>query len=517
MISLRAYQAESVERLDVAVDRGENPLCVLPTGAGKSLVMAAFVQRRLARASERALVLSHVAELLEQDSKALHRLAPEVDQSFFVAGLKEKNPHAKVVFGSVQSVVRSLELFRVPRQLVFVDEAHLCPRRGDAMYAQVFAHFMQARRIGMTATPKRLDSGSLLGGSDAWFNSIAHEVPVGELIEQGFLLPLVGVKSEAQANLSGVRVRGGDFIESEAAEAVRRTLPMGDAVDQVVKYARKRKSWLVFAASIDHAKEIAAALRDRGVRTGLVTSESSRDDRSDTLDEFRSGELRALVNVGVLTTGFDAPCVDCIVSMRPTQSDILWTQILGRGMRLAENKTNCLLLDFVGNLERLGGVGRVTETFDFRSPEAKLASKAALKQPRKVKPRERPELFDVSSEDPMVNGREFEASVQRTKAWVVPSRRFPGRSMVLVTYDLEDEQGRAIRAREFLLVEYPGNARYTAERWFARRGLTPAQVPATANDACALVRVLEEPDTLRVRYDPTQKAYVVVGERFVLA
>ena len=510
-VTLRPYQRESALKVSEALDVGEHPLCVLPTGAGKSLVMAEVLRKR----AQPALVLSHVAELLEQDARALRRVAPNARSSFFVAGLKEKNAHADIVFGSVQSVVRSLAEFRSPRSLIFVDEAHLCPRKGDAMYAKIFAHFMQARRVGMTATPRRLDSGSLVSGDDAWFSCVAHSVDVRELIVAGFLSPLVGVTTEAQASMEGVATRGGDFVMEQAAAAVARTLELPTAVAQACKLARKRKAWLVFAASIEHAEAVAHELTQQGVANLVVTSETSRDDRNAALDQFRAGEVRALVNVGVLTTGFDAPLTDAIICMRPTQSDVLWQQILGRGMRLAEGKTNCLLLDFVGNLERLGGVGCVTETFDYRAPaDIARASARAQEKKRRAQKREAPELFDPSSDDPMVNGKTFEASVRHVSFFTVPSRRYPGRTLLCAAYDIEDDLGRALKAREFLCVEYPGNARFMAVRWFGRRGLVPTQVPAGAREALALARVLDAPSAVLVRYEPRLSSYVIVDEQF---
>jgi len=518
-VDLRDYQSESVERITDALAAKQHPLCVLPTGSGKSLVLAGVLQRLNAD----ALVLTHVAELLEQNSKALRRVAPNMEQSFFVAKLKEKNPNARVVFGSVQSVSRSLPLFRKPRRYLFIDEAHLCPRKSGAMYAQVFAHFMGAQRTGLTATPKRLDgSGSLIDGDDAWFSHIAHEIDVRLLIKRGFLLPLTGVVAEMQADLSGVGSRGGDYIAEQAAAAVQATLPLPAAVAKACRYARKRRSWLVFAAGVDHAHEIAAELTAQGISNVVVTGKTDDDARAHAIASFRAGDVRALVNVGVLTTGFDAPGTDCIISMRPTQSDVLWQQILGRGMRLgvAESgeKKNCLLLDFVGNLERLGGVGAVSETYDMRTPEAVAAARAATEGNRKkVKPRDRPELFDPSSEDPMRNGSSFEAEVQHIDGFVIPSRRFPGTNLLILTYELEDAQGRAFVAKEFLCVEYKGGALHLARRWFARRGLTGSQVPTNAREALALVRVLEEPTEVIVRYDAKLGCYKVDAEKFAMS
>lgn len=512
-INLRPYQRESVERACASLERGEHPLIVLPTGSGKSLVLA----ETLRILNMRALVLTHVKELLVQNSKALSRVAPDISQGYFAAGLKEKDPFSQVVFGSVQSVVRSLEQFRLARKLVIIDEAHLCPRKSTAMYSQVFSHFMGAQRLGLTATPKRLDSGSLIDGDSAWFSEVAHEEDVRKLVTAGYLLPLVGVVTELQADLAGVGSRGGEFIAEQAAAAVQRTLPLQEAVAKTCRYARKRKHWLIFAASVEHAEDVARELAANGVSAGVVTAKTPDAEREATIEDFRAGHIRALVNVGVLTTGFDAPCTDAIICYRPTQSDILWQQILGRGMRLAEGKQNCLLLDFVGNLDRLGGVGCIVETFDMRQPEQVAKAREKAKPKRKTRDaRAAPDLYDPSSEDPMRNGTAFEAAVVKIDGFVIPSRKFPGTELVCLTYELEDESGRPFSAKEFLCVEYGKGARHLAGRWFARRGLTMSQVPLKARDSLALARVLEEPVEVVTRFDPRLGFYKIEAERFAL-
>lgn len=510
-VVLRPYQEQSVYLLNRALNApGTNPLCVLPTGSGKSLVLAALLQARDCY----ALVLSHVAELLEQDALALHRIAPNIEQSFFSAGLGEKKLGTQVIFGSVQSVVRSLSRFRRPR-LLLIDEAHLCPRKGDAMYAQVFAHFGMSARAGFTATAQRLDSGSLVEGSDAWFNCIAHEVPVGKLIEDGYLVPLSGVIAEQQADLGDVHSRGGDFIAEEAQAAVIRTLSLPAAVAQACVLAKRRKSWLVFAAGVEHAEKIEHEMRQQGIAAESIFGSTDSDVRKDRIDRFRDGTLRALINVGVLTTGFDAPGIDCIVSMRPTQSPVLWQQMLGRGMRLSQGKVDTLLLDFVGNLDRLGGAGCVTTLTDQRAPAGVIkADMSASKRAKRGAQRNAPSFFDASGRDPMTSGDLFDAAVNRMTYFIVNSRKQPGKRMLVAAYYLEDQFGRAFTARSFVCVEYAGGARYLAVRWFGRRGVTEADVPHDALAALVLAQTRARPHEVQARFDARMRAVVVEHERF---
>lgn len=507
-IAFRTYQDQAVYLMDRALNAREHPLCVMPTGSGKSLVLAALIKKR----AQPTLVLSHVRELLTQDSQALRSIAPGIPQTFYSAGLKEKRGAAKVVFGSVQTVVRSLGALGT-RTLLLIDEAHLCPRDSDAMYARVFAHFSLALRAGFTATNQRLDSGSLTSGDDAWFTHVACDVPVGELIAQGYLNPLVGVLTEHQANLDGVKTAMGDFVAAQAERAVTDTLSIQQVVTEVVKLAAKRRNWLLFAAGVKHAEVVLAELQREGVDAALVIGDTPSVERDEVLSRFKQGELRALVNVGVLTTGFDAPQTDCIVSLRPTKSPVLWQQIMGRGMRLAGGKKSCLLLDFVGNLERLGGAGCVVKLEDHRQ-DISLPARARAAR-RAVAERDDPEFNPVSLADPMKSGASFECRVLGMRYVTTHSRRFPGKKMLIASYSLEDDAGSTLTASSFVAVEYPGSSRYHAMRWFARRGMMdPAQIPANAVTALALAKVLPEPSEVTVYWDTRLRCYLVMEERF---
>ena len=510
-VVLRDYQLESVDALCDALDHHHHPLDVLPTGGGKSYVLAALLQQR----KQSALVLSHNVLLLKQDSKALARLAPELSQSFFAAGLKQKNAMSDVVFGSVQSVVRSLDTFQRKRPLLLIDEAHLCPRAGEAMYARVFEFFSEAQRVGFTATPMRLDSGSLIDGPDAWFDFIAHEVSVEDLIAAGWLLPLSGVIAEQQADLHAVGSRGGEFVAEQAESAVIDSLPLTTALKQAARIAHKRSSWLLYAAGVRHARLVEAALRAEGISCECILGDTPEDRREQLIAEFAAGLLRCLISVGVLTTGFDAPETDAIICLRPTQSAILWRQLLGRGMRVAQGKKDCLLLDFVGNLERLGGAGCVTRIFDARLNPATMQRVGLLADATRVSaPREDPALRAASTLDPMKDGSAFEAAVTGLDYFLVRSKKYPGKSLVVASYRLEDQMGRALKARKFVCVEYQGGARFHAVQFFRRRGFTEAQVPRVAEVALGLAKSCPDPTEVLVRFDISQRAYSVERERF---
>lgn len=506
-VVLRPYQDQALYLTNRALNALEHPLCVLPTGGGKSLVLAGLIAQR----KQPTLVLSHMRELLEQDSVALRSIAPDIKQGFFSAGLKEKRGHMPVVFGSVQTVYRSLAALGT-RTLIIIDEAHLCPRKADAMYAKVFAHFKLALRAGFTATNERLDSGSLTGGPDAWFTNVACDVPVAELIKQKFLVPLAGILTEHQANLDGVGSRAGDFVAEQAERAVTATLSITDVIQDVIKLASHRRNWLLFAPGVEHAKKVLAELLRCGIDAALVIGDTPSAERAAIIKRFKSGDLRALVNVGVLTTGFDAPQTDCIVSMRPTKSGVLWQQIMGRGMRVYPNKKSCLLLDFVGNLERLGGCGCVVKMKDERLDISGAQRERAAR--RAMLPRDDPEFMQASLADPMKSGASFACKVVSMEYQLINSKRFTGKQMVIAIYHLADENGSELKATSFVAVEYPGASRFHSMRWFMRRGMIQDDVPSKARDAMGLAKILPEPSECVVYWDTRLKCYLVMEERF---
>lgn len=512
---LRPYQEESADSVEHALSIRQSPLVVIPTGGGKSLVLAEVIRRLVKRSrTSRILLLSHVKELIAQNSNTLRRYAPEIAQGIYSAGLNEKRAGAQVVMGTVQSVSRALKTIG-PRSFLIIDEAHLCPREQASQYGKVFEHYRLAPRIGFTATNLRLDSGNLTDGDDAWFDEVSYEIPVGDLIKQGYLLPLSGVITEQQALLDRVKSRAGDFIAERAEEEVMK-LSLDEVVEEMLELSQLRSHLLIFAAGVKHATAVHAQLEALGVKTSLILGDTASGERDEALRDFKAGKTKALVSVGVLTTGFDAPLVDCIVCMRPTKSKVLWTQMLGRGMRLAPKKKNCLLLDFVGNLDRLGGAGCVTEV-ERKEPSEETRKKST--SPGGGVERRATDFVSASHMDPMgisENSAPFEAIVKRVRYFLVPSKTQPGKSILVCDYSLQTDDAAALECsvRHFICNEYEGYPRQLAERWFRRRGLSPSQVPRDARTALGLAQVLPEPIKARAFWDPSRRSYVVINEAF---
>lgn len=370
-VQLRDYQRAAIDALYAWFDANDhgNPLVVVPTGGGKSVVIAAFVHEVLSRwPDQRILVLTHVKELIEQNYAAMLRAWPGAPAGIYSAGIGRREHDAPVLFAGIQSVYwRAKLLGRF--DLVLIDEAHLVPRDGQGMYRQLLGDLTSMdstlRVIGWTATPFRTDSGRLDEGEDRMFHGVAYSCDLQRMIDDAWLSPVTNRGSKGAAiNVAGVRTRAGEFAQDELeARAVDQQLVDRQA-DELVARGADRKAWLVFCVGIAHARMVAEALDRRSVVCATVFGDTPADERADAIAELRAGELQALVNVGVLTTGFDAPNVDLVALLRPTQSPGLYVQMVGRGLRRAEGKRDCLVLDFGGNICRHGPLDAVRPTAD---------------------------------------------------------------------------------------------------------------------------------------------------------
>jgi DNA repair protein RadD len=364
-LSLRPYQRAAVDAL-YAYFAGStgNPLVVMPTGTGKSVVIAGFIREAIAAYGDtRVLVLTHVKELIQQNFMALLRAWPEAPAGIYSAGLSRRDIHAQILFAGIQSIHR--HAFRVQRcDLVLIDEAHLLGRGDSGMYRSFLSQLNEVNAgllkvVGFTATPYRLDSGLLHEGKDRLFTDIAFEVPVLDMIQQGYLSPVVPKRTDTQLDVDGVGTRGGEFIAKDLEAAVDRDEVTRAAVVEIVQHGEGRGSWLVFCSGVAHARHVRDAIREHGISCETVTGDTPAPERDGILTAFKAGRIRCVTNGNVLTTGFDAPGIDLIALLRPTKSVGLYVQMVGRGTRLAEGKDDCLVLDFAGNTARHGPIDMV--------------------------------------------------------------------------------------------------------------------------------------------------------------
>lgn len=363
--SLRQYQRESIDAIYKHFDAwASNPLIVIPTGGGKAPVLATFIREALEQWPDtRILQLVHVKELVSQNHETMREVMPHCRTSLASASIsKNKDFSGQVIFASIQSVYNNgFDMDAI--DLVVVDEAHLIPHKAEGMYRKLLADLKLAnpyiKIIGYTATPFRMSTGRLDQGEGRIFGRVAYEVGISDLIEWGYLNPLIHKGMQTQIDTTGVKTVGGEFQKKGLAEAVDQEAVTRQAVAEIVEYGQNRKSWLAFGVSVAHAEHIRDEIRAYGYTAEMIHGGTPSKERDRIIADFKAGKIRCLTNCDVLTTGFNVPQVDLLAVIRPTKSPGLWVQICGRGTRLAEGKKDCLVLDFGQNSARHGPVDQI--------------------------------------------------------------------------------------------------------------------------------------------------------------
>lgn len=504
--TLRPYQTATVTSVLAAVQAGEHPVVALPTGSGKSLVAAAVC----AALPGRVLVVSHRQELLEQDAAALQAYAPGTSLGLYSAGLGRRDTHQRVLFAGVQSVYQKMDVLQQagPFDAVIVDECHLCAPKdaSTVMYQAVFAGCPTASRVGLSATPYRLDSGLLYTGPEAWYTLLASHVSMRELTP-AYLAPLRGVLTAHNIDTSDVQIRGGEFVANQLAQAAMQEGPMQAAVAEICALGKLRHHWLLFCVDVAHTSAIAELLQARGIATGVITGALAQDERRDTLAAFKAGHLRAIANCMVLTTGFDYPAIDLIALLRPSCSKGLVVQMLGRGARQAEGKADCLILDYGSNLERHAPLDELWDT--RKTPGRQAADDRAAREAEAQRQREIQARHDrqASLLDPMeAASRTHTYRVERVAYEVRPSKnpKYPGTTMLVAKYYCPERAARHAGFPgwiwQWVCLEYTGWARHMAEQWCVRRGV---DAPRSAEQAYLQSATFKRPVRIRVE----EKAY----------
>jgi DNA repair protein RadD len=362
---LREYQQRAINQLYEWFRQNEtgNPCLVLPTGSGKSHIVAALCKDALQHWPEtRVLMLTHVKELIEQNAQKMVQHWPNVPLGIYSASLGKRDLGEPITFAGIQSVRnRASDIGHV--DLIIIDECHLVNHDDEGGYRTLIAELTDInphlRVIGLTATPYRLGHGMITDG-DAIFNALIEPVTIEELVTSGYLSILRSKITQQQLDVSGVHKRGGEYIEKELQRAIDHTDITSRVVDEVIHAAGSRKSWLFFCAGVQHAHHVAEELNERGFPSGCVTGETPKKQREAILSDFRAGKLMAVTNANVLTTGFDAPNIDLIAMLRPTMSPGLYVQMAGRGLRLKEHTDHCIVLDFAGVVKMHGPITAVT-------------------------------------------------------------------------------------------------------------------------------------------------------------
>ena len=528
-IQLRPYQRDAIDTLNGWFSENSgNPLVVIPTAGGKSLVIATFVQEALASWPDtRVVILTHVRELISQNYAELIGFWPDAPAGIYSAGLNKRDIAARILFASIQSIhKKAYNLQRV--DLVLVDEAHLIPRSADTMYGSFLNDLRQInpylRVVGFTATPFRLDSGLLHQGDNAMFSDIAYEANIRDLIDGRFLSPPISRRAAAQIDTSGVGTRLGEFIAPQLEKAATDPETVAAIAAEIIQAGQDRRGWLVFGTGVHHCTMLRDALRSLGVTCESIFGNTPSAERDSIIARFKRQEIRALCSMGVLTTGFNARHVDLIALARPTKSCCLYIQMVGRGTRLFPGKIDCLVLDFGGNIERHGPVDaprvRAPSEGDGETPFKECQDR--IVGGRKITGCSETNLIGatacVACGEPFA--RESAVTIQASAHAILTSQIRPEWLEVSdVSYRRHEKPGKPPSLavtyrcgmtfhREWVCLEHDGYARQKAVSWWQKRA--PAlPVPNTVTEALAMRSGL--PDPVRILVRPEGKFTVVVG------
>jgi len=355
------------------------PLLVEPTGFGKTIIISTLIARRIANKSKkRVLVITHREELVQQNHDTFIQLHPGFSDKTGIAcnGLGQNTLNAQVVFSMIHTIsskknINNLEAF----DTILIDEAHMVDNQDTlykgkkSQYRKVLERLKKKNKnvyvVGLTATPYRLGEGAIYGNKRSFFHSIAHETNIGLLFQEGYLTPIVTPKIDSHLLMKYKRDKNNnkDLNAQQRDEAIN-SVSLEQQLQLVVDFKnnQKRKSILIFCATIDHAKQTAKILTKLGIGNESIYTGS--DNRAKHIRRFKAMELTCLINVDVLTVGFDCREIDMLVMLRPTKSIVLFIQMLGRGMRKfllnkRKKENKCLLLDFAGNTDNFPSINDI--------------------------------------------------------------------------------------------------------------------------------------------------------------
>ncbi|WP_422462781.1 DEAD/DEAH box helicase family protein [Endozoicomonas sp. ALB115] len=511
MYDLRWYQSEAITAIYEYFGRAQgNPLVCVSTGGGKSVIIAAFIQQVMeAWPDQRILVLAHVKEILEQNFDKITAIWPLAPAGVYSAGLNRRDTDSAILFAGIQSVHnKAFDLGAF--DLVIVDECHLInAEKDDTMYTGFFHNLKlmnpRVKVIGFSATPYRMKSGLLTEGENALFDEVVYETDIQRLIDEDFLSPLISKGGKEKIDMAGVRTRTGEFMTKDLEEAVHRNDVTDKAVNEIIHYGKDRKAWLIFCVSVAHAEEVKELLEYEGITTACVHGGTPAAEREQILSDYKAGRIQALTSQGVLTTGFDAPLTDLIALLRPTKSPGLYVQILGRGLRISPQtgKTDCLVLDYGGNVERHGPIDRINVD-SIRRKKKGVTGEAPMKECPQCQTfvlaftRECPDCAYQWPEKPQ---HEESASGAAVLASQVEAEWY---NVDDVHYDLHEKKDKPPSLKvtyrcgfdaysEWVCFEHTGFAQNKAQMWWFKRAGFHAPCPRTVADALDRIREQQIP------------------------
>lgn len=500
-----------------------NTCIALPTGTGKSYVIAIFIQAILINFPRTKILLATCSkELVKQDRDELQKLIPQIKIGICSAGLKKRETRESVVFGTIGTMVNAdLRDFHI----MIIDEAHTVSTSELSRYQKLLSKLrlynQNFRVLGLTATPFRMGQGKLT--DNGIFDSICYDktnfLDFNKFIEEGHICKLITKKASFQIDTRNISITKGDFAAGELQEVCDNDVTNTRALEEVISYGHDRQHWLLFCAGIDHAENICIKLQEQGISATFIHSKLKVKELDQRISDYKEGKYQALCTNGMLTVGFNFKHIDLLVFLRPTCSVVLWLQMNGRGLRTVEGKNNCLAMDFVGNTERLGPINDPTlprpkgqapgippikicpecdtynhcsnrfcdgcgEEFTFFDPIVPEASNLDL-----IKEFKEAEIIEYP-----VN---FVVYYEHLKLGSPPS--------IKVNY-----QCGGLVFSEYVCLEHSIGARHLASKWWMQRSVLP--MPSTTKDALKLTHLFAFPKSIFV--DVSGKYPKIMNWRF---
>lgn len=526
LIDPRYYQWDAVNAVfSYFNEQGKrgNPLVLMPTGTGKSVVLALLVFLIMQRwPGQRLIMGTHSKELVRQNAKKLEEMWPGVPLGIHSDGLKKRDVSQPIIYGGIQSMIANPLAFGW-RDILFVDEAHNISASDETQWLMFIAALRsinpKLKVVGFTATGYRMGLGWLTNGpifTDVCFDLTSLEA-FNRLLAEGWLSPLISPRTAIEISRQDVKTASnGDYVQKDAEKAALKVT--WEALQDAARYKESRHTWLVFAGGIEHAEKSASMLRELGISAIAVHSGNkdyplSTIEADQRLADYKAGKYQACVNYGKLTTGFDHPQIDLIIMLRLTKSTVLWVQMLGRGTRPFDGnyylprKSNCLLLDYARNIETLGPIN------DPVIPRRKGEGNGDVP----IKICDCCGAYNhISARTCVSCGEEFEFAVKIKKAaderneplrdvtpvyeefevWRVFYRRHTSKQKLdslCVSYSVKD---RTLPITEWVQIESGGRARAEAEQWWMQRSSEPC--PNSIDEALRVQSSLRVPSKILV-------------------
>ncbi len=520
-------------------ERDDNPCVVLPTASGKSIVLAKIAQDAIEKWNGRVLILAHVKELLEQNAGKIRKFCPELKIGIYSAGLKSRDTEEQVIVAGIQSVYnKACDLGAF--DLIIIDESHMIPVEGEGTYRSFLKDMKiinpHVRVIGLTATPFRL-KGGLICKPENILNKVCYEIGIKEMIQQGYLSPMVSRAGRTEAQLDHLHIRAGEFIADEVESAMNKEEVTDAACREIAGLTADRKTVLIFCTSVAHCRNVAEKIRQyTGKECAVVTGETPAQERADIIARLRGEQipsdlfgtpmppLKYCANVSVMTTGLDVPNIDCIVMLRPTASPGLLLQCAGRGFRLSPEtgKSSCVFLDFGGNILRHGpldmirvkepGTGKGGDAPAKKCPQCLALIHAAYQKcpdcGYEFPPPQKTNLTEHASRDGIISGETFTDEYDVMDVYYQVHEKRHADSGTPKTMRIDYQISLNDFKSEWVCPEHTGYARDKFVKWWKERAAIGCPIPRTAREAVALANqgLLAAPQSITVK--------TVTGEKF---